>query len=404
MPTGFGKTNTAIMAIRLMLKKFEDLKVIIVVPTDLLQEQWKSKLDINGLSLNCEVLVINTAIKTKRTCDMLVIDEIHRTGADKFSEVFNVISYKYILGLTATLERLDGRHIIINRYCPIVDVVTTEEAVANGWMAKNVEYKVILNVADIGTYQEMQREFSEHFEFFNYNFNLVTSLLGKKGLSNRLNLRNEMFQAWADLQPYYTEEQAKQRKTEILRDITLHAVALMRVVQARKKFIYNHPDKLRLTREIIKYRPNAKIITFSATVEVASKIGVGYVYSGKDSKKKGRTTIEEFGNLDSGVLNTVAKANEGLDCPGLSVAIILGMDSSPIKYTQRKGRVVRKEGDKIAEIFTFVINNTVETEWFNKSHKNAEVITIDEENLMHVLKGEPYSTYKRTVSKFTFTC
>lgn len=311
MPTGFGKTNTAIMAIRLMLKKFEDLKVIIVVPTDLLQEQWKSKLDINGLSLNCEVLVINTAIKTKRTCDMLVIDEIHRTGADKFSEVFNVISYKYILGLTATLERLDGRHIIINRYCPIVDVVTTEEAVANGWMAKNVEYKVILNVTDIGTYQEMQREFSEHFEFFNYNFNLVTSLLGKKGLSNRLNLRNEMFQAWADLQPYYTEEQAKQRKTEILRDITLHAVALMRVVQARKKFIYNHPDKLRLTREIIKYRPNAKIITFSATVDVANKIGVGYVYSGKDSKKKGRTTIEEFGNLDSGVLNTVAKANEG---------------------------------------------------------------------------------------------
>lgn len=386
------------MGIKVLTKKYPSLKVIVVVPTDLLQEQWKSKLDYEGLSLNCEVLIINTAIKHHYHCDFLVIDEIHRTGADQFSKVFEAIEYQFILGLTATLERLDGRHIIIEKYCPVVDSISPAEAVANGWMAKNVEYKVILNVADIDKYLDLQKEFNEHFEFFNCDFNLAMSLVGPKGLSNRLALRDKM----VPNNDTISQEALREARSEVLKHITYHATALMRVMQARKKFINTHPDKLRLTQEIIKYRPNAKIITFSATVDMANKIGVGFVYTAKDTKKKGQLTIDEFAKMDAGVLNTVAKANEGLDCPGLSVAIILGMDSSPTKYIQRKGRVIRKEGDKIAEIFTFVINHTVETEWFTKSHKNAEFIPIDEENLMKVLKREPFSPYKRSVSKFTF--
>ncbi len=55
-----------------------------------------------------------------------------------------------------------------------------------------------------------------------------------------------------------------------------------------------------------------------------------------------------------------------LDVPGLSVGIIIGTDSSKIKSAQRLGRVIRKEGNKQAEVFYIVINNTVETKWFVK--------------------------------------
>ena len=74
------------------------------------------------------------------------------------------------------------------------------------------------------------------------------------------------------------------------------------------------------------------------------------------------------------------------------------------KVTYR-GRILRAEGDKISEIFTFVINNTVEMSWFDSSHRNEEnknIISIDETNLMKLLKGEEYETYKKPVSKFTF--
>ncbi|WP_329976866.1 DEAD/DEAH box helicase [Catenibacterium sp.] len=138
----------------------------------------------------------------------------------------------------------------------------------------------------------------------------------------------------------------------------------MRTIQARKAFINNHPKKLEIARKIIEARPSSKIITFSNNIKMAESIGMGgKVFSGRDSKKKGRTTIEEFSKESSGILHTVRKADEGLDVPGLSVAIILGLDSSKIRKVQRIGRVVRKEGDKKAEIFTLVIDQTVETEW-----------------------------------------
>ena len=217
-------------------------------------------------------------------------------------------------------------------------------------------------------------------------------MVGKDAYKKRIAYRDEL-----------CPKGTKEEKSNVLKAIMYHATSLMRVMQERKKFINNHPEKIRLTREIMKHRPDAKIVTFSATVDVAEKIGDGYVYSGRDSKKKGRMTLEEFSNVESGVLHTVKKADEGMDVKGLSVAIILGQDSSSTRSVQRKGRVIRKEGNKVAEVFTFVINDTVECSWFEKSHaKDNNYITIGEEGLMQVLRREQPDTYKKPVSKFTF--
>lgn len=391
-PTGVGKTRTAIKGIQQLLKKYPDFRILVVVPTEGLQEQWKKELTKYDIIFNSDVQIINTVIKHKWECDVLVIDEIHRTGADEFSKVFTKIKYRCIIGLTATLERLDEKHTIIEKYCPICDTITLAEALANKWISDYTEYKIMLDVEDIDKYKEMNKEFQEHFSFFGFDFKLAMSMLGKDGFKNKIAYRDTIC-------PKGTKEQ----KTEVLKQITYHSTAMSRALQARKKFINNHPDKIRLTQEIIKHRPNSKIITFSATVDIAESIGIGYVYSGKDTKKKGRMTIEEFSKVETGVLNTVKKADEGLDVQGLSVAIILGMDSSPTRSTQRKGRVIRKEGDKHAEIFTFVINNTVESQWFEKSHKNdANYVTIGEKGLMQLLNGEEPEPYTRPIPKLTF--
>lgn len=390
--TGFGKTRCGIMASQLLYKQFPKLRIIVVVPSDFLQKQWISALDSIGLSLNSQVIIINTLIKSTYDCDLLILDECHRYASDLNQQVFTRVHYKYILGLSATMERLDGRHILFDKYCPVIDRISDAEAIANGWVAKSVEYKVILDVDDIDQYKALNKDFNEHFEFFGHDFKLAMSMIGEKGFVNRAKLRNEMCSMNKNLDP-----------TETFRTITYHAMEFNRRMQERKKFINKHPLKIELTREIIKCRPNAKIITFSATTDIAESIGIGHVYTGKDSKKKGRATLDEFSRVQKGVLNTVKKCDEGLDCPGINTAIILGYDSSPTRYKQRKGRAIRKEGDKISEIFTFVINDTVENEWFKKSHgSNTEVIPIDVENLRKVLRGEPYETYHRPVKQFTF--
>lgn len=391
--TGFGKTYTSIMGVKALLQKFPNLNVLIVVPSETLENQWNQKIDEQGLQFVCRVGIINTIVTQQNECDLLIIDEIHKTGSDVFSKVFSKVKYKFILGLTATLERLDGRHIYIEKFCPVVDKITSIEAVANGWLAENVEYKVILDVDDIDIYNKLTTEFNEHFEFFNRDFNKAMSMLGPEGYKKRALYRDEL----CKLNPNFDPK-------ETFKLVTYHATALARVLQSRKKFINTHPKKLELTREIIKYRPNSKIITFSATIDIAEKIGIGKTYSSKGGKKKNKMTIEEFNASDIAVLNTSKKADEGLDSPGLSVAIILGQDSSPTRFIQRKGRVIRKEGDKIAEIFTFVINDTVESTWFSNSHKKEEskIISIDEINLRKLLRGEEYETYRRPQKKFQF--
>jgi superfamily II DNA or RNA helicase len=49
-----------------------------------------------------------------------------------FSRIFDVVSYKLILCLTGTLERLDGKEEIIKKYAPVCDKITVDEAEQNG--------------------------------------------------------------------------------------------------------------------------------------------------------------------------------------------------------------------------------------------------------------------------------
>lgn len=390
-PTGFGKTRTAMNCITTVIAKYPKTRIIVVVPTTALRNQWTSLLDKVGLSLNCEVLVINTAIKSERQCDILVLDEIHRTPANTFKDVFTKIKYKFILGLTGTFDRLDGKHELIKKYCPVIDSITPEEAMRNGWVSQYKEYEVIIDVDDIDKYKEYNKEFTAHFEFFNYDFDLAMKMVGKNGLKNRMNYTNEICQ-----------NESKEKWKEVFKSVTYHSMQLMKAIQDRKAFINNHPKKLELTRKIIEAREGKKIITFSNNIKMAEAIGVGEVYSGKDSEKKGRATIDSLISGETMILNTIQKANEGLDIPGLSVAIILGLDSSKIKSKQRKGRVIRKEEDKQAEIFNIVINQTVELEWFSKSHEKSSYIKIDEKGLDNVLNGLEPDPYEKPIPKLSY--
>lgn len=389
--TGFGKTRCAINCLKAVLSKYPTIRTLVVVPTELLKNQWIAILDSTGLGLNTEVQVVNTTAKNGYECDLLIIDEIHRTAADTLQFIFSKVKYKLILGLTATLERLDGRHTIIEKYCPVVDSVSIELAKLSGWVSDFTEYQVIISVEDIETYKEYNKEFVKHFEFFNFDFGLVMSMVGKDGLKNRLNYRNQICHSFD-----------KSALSEALKMITYHSTAFMRALQARKKFIHNHPDKLKVAREIISRRSDKKIITFSANTEMAESIGIGSVYTGKESKKKNRITLDEFALLDKGVINSCKLAIEGFDCPGLSVGIMLGVDSSSTKSTQAAGRVIRKEGSKYSEIFTLVVEDTVEQEWFKKSHKDSNYVTIDVDNLIKLLNGEPWEPYRKKLQNFTY--
>lgn len=300
-PTGTGKTITSLKALKTVIDKYPNTRFIVIVPTDNLKVQWEQNLDNWDLSFNGEVVIVNTAIKNKYKTDILVIDEAHRVNSSTFRNIFETISYKYVLGLTATYERLDDLHKeVMEKYCPVVDTITLQEALLNGWISQYTEYQVLIDVDDIDEYKQYNKEFIQHFEFFGFSWPKVMSCIGKNGFIERARLRDEMC-------PNGSQEERKR----IFTQITYHATGFMRAMQKRKAFINNHPKKLEIARKIINSRPFSKIITFSNNVKMAEAIGIGEVYTGKDNKKKARANLEEFNAQSTGVINSVKKLIEG---------------------------------------------------------------------------------------------
>lgn len=371
--TGVGKTNAAFMAIQLLVNRNPDAFVIISVPTEVLKEQWMDLLIKNNLFLNCKVEIINTIIKSNWNCDLLCVDEAHLACADTLKAIFDKVSCKMLLCLTATLERLDGKEIILKERCPVVDVISFEEAASNGWVSPVKEYLVLLDV-DLTEYNEWNRKFIGFFSYMNYDFNLAMKLATNAITRNK-----------------YAKKLGLTPK-----ELAGIAYGWMQALRKRKSFVQSHPKKFEIAEKILNFRKDKKCITFSATIKDAEKFKSGYVLHSKKSKKENKAILEKFNSEETGVLNSSKAVDQGVDVKGLSVGIILSTDSSKIRKTQRSGRVCRFEPGKQAEMFTLVIRGTQEWNWAMNS-ATSNYIVINEEQLDKVLNYENIETREREI-------
>lgn len=369
--TGFGKTRLALDLADAFISKNPQAQLLVVVPTQVLKDQWITQIDERGLGLNICVEVINTVIKYDWTVDMLILDEAHRAAAQQMIQIFDKVQYSYILCLTGTMERLDMRHLLLSKYAPICDRITLEEAEKEGWVAVHKEYAVMLNV-DLTEYNQWNSRFNKAFAFFNFEFDVAMKAATDYTVRSKI---------------------AKQLGVDV-KMVSAMGMEFVRSLKARKEFIMNHPKKIEIARKIIEARKNHKIITFSGTIKQSEAIGTGWVMHSKKSKKLNAETIEQFNKAQCGVLNTSKAADEGVDIAGVDTEIILHTDSSKIRKGQRLGRAVRFEEGKVAEIFTLIIAGTQETKWLANS-RTSKVITITEEQLDKVLAGEDIQTRER---------
>ena len=309
------KTRAALKAIKSFLAYKPGSSVKIIVPTENLKNQWINELVKYKLLEYCSVEIINTAIKSLDKTTLLTMDEAHRYASEQFFQIFKQTKPDYVLGLSATFNRLDGKHELLNKYCPICDTITIKEAILNNWLSPYREYKVFIDVPDIQTYREINRVFLDTFAFFGNDFNLAMSCLTNAITRNK-----------------YAKSMGCSKE-----EVTAQVFTFNRALKARKDFIMNHPKKLEIARLILRHRTDKKAITFSATIAQAEKIGMGYTVHSKKTKSKNKITIEEFNKLKVGVLSSSKSLDEGTDIPGLNLGIILCNTSSSRQKTQRVG-------------------------------------------------------------------
>lgn len=341
-PTGFGKTYTAIMAIKGMIPKKGIKSCLVVVPTIELKSQWEDELKKNKVTI-AKVIVINSAIKQDHTVDMLVLDEIHRYAAESFRNIFNTVTSEYILGLTATLEREDGFHEVILEYLSVFDTLTVDEALDNGWIAPYKVYNIPISLSS-----DDQLEYNKA----NNAFKHFAAKLGHGG------------QAFKNATAYLKSPD------KVLQG---QAGAYYNSLRKRKNICQNNFNKISATKAIIDAMGDRNGLIFSATTEFAEslqdKLGdICMTFHSKIKRKEQELIVKRFKDKRTKVrfLSSVQALNEGFNVPECSLAIIAGSTSTKRTFIQQLGRVVRKTPDKEAVIINLYTPDTQEEVWMRK--------------------------------------
>lgn len=388
-----------------MLNAKPNASVIVVAPSEPVAKQWKADLSKCTTAFeNVKVVTLNKAAKNYKSldCNLLVIDEIHAVPTAKNKNAL-FIPHNFVLGLTATYERLDKGHEIVDRVAPVVERIPLIEGVRNKWTSSHNIYCILCEVDDLEQYNEYTNIFKSAFRFFDFDFNTPMKILVDRNFRNKY--VEDLVEEEAEQQGIrrYNKMVMSQLRKECFGKVMNTAKVFMNSMSDRKNFIYHHPKKIEIVEKIIEAKQGKKGMTFWCTIEDAEKVSKGVVYASvgsstkddgeaeKRTKSKNDAILKEFISSKDGVINTVRALNVGFNVPEIEYGVIAGFNSSKTNSKQQRGRIIRINDltkNKQAEIFYVVIRDTNDEIWFANCIGNTEYLTIMEDDLDDFLAGK----------------
>jgi superfamily II DNA or RNA helicase len=149
----FGKTRAGCLIATRTFNRHSDKPILIVVFNQIVKANWESAItDYTSLVLGEQVLIktiteiINDSNnKIVYNVNLMIIDEIHKSLSPIAYSIFTTVRYKFILGLTGTYPVGNDKR-KLDKYCPVVDVITEQEALTNKWIAPFREYNILLDL------------------------------------------------------------------------------------------------------------------------------------------------------------------------------------------------------------------------------------------------------------------
>lgn len=453
--TGFGKTYVLILAIKRFHTKYPNYYIDVVVPKINLLEDWidpiKGHIAKHNLQSNVNVFVVNTYVKFERRFPAILgLDEVHNYVGEEFGKVFEVAGVipieevietkiPFVLGLTATLERNDGKHTYIEKYCPVIDTVTLEEAKREGYISKFKTYNLGLefNEEDQLEYNKWDDTFRNCHAKFNHNFDLAMACCKAHVLISTLEvpvkveeLRNGITvlvekekvlsmnsYEWCNYFAVYNEWDGTQDHQWSPKKVSEIAHQWNSAMRKRKLMIYKASIKIDIIEQIANKFPHLKIISFSEDtefadkvaerlgekrcksyhsktkgiqerIEVVSKKGIISYKTKKIGAEKYKALIKQW--FIAGifkVFSTVKSLDEGFDDANVTIGIQASYTSTKRQNIQRNGRNTRKDeenADKMAITINLYMINTQEEKWLKEKQRGTQDVewinTVDEIN------------------------
>ncbi|MCS6925885.1 MAG: DEAD/DEAH box helicase family protein [Candidatus Binatia bacterium] len=342
LPTGAGKSYVGQMAIETVRRS-----TLVVVPTIDLLSQWYDLLCaafgepvglLGGGYYEVHELTVATYESAYTHMDrlgnrwgMVIFDECHHLPGEMYSHAAEMCLAPYRLGLTATPERTDGRHVLLDALIGPQVYTKGIKELAGDYLADYVIERITVTLTP-----EEQEEYRRARSTFT-NF-LIDHGIVLDGLAG-----------WHR----FVRESALSRTGR--QALLAH--------QRSKKLALATSAKLRTLDYLLKKHARERVLIFTSDNDTVYAISAAFLIPAithQTPAKERREILQGFHRGDYLALVTSKVLNEGINVPEASVAVILSGSGSTREHVQRLGRVLRKREGKQAILYEVVTAGTVE--------------------------------------------
>lgn len=350
LPTGAGKTILAMLAIAEIKRS-----TLIIVPTIDLMQQWESVVKkffggdvglLGGGHHDIKPITIATYDSGQMHIErygnrfgFLVFDECHHLPGPLYQKIAICSLAPYRLGLSATLERSDGKESLIY---DIVGPLAYEGQVQNMIGSGLSPYDVVTI--------EVPMNPEEHEQYLAAR-QIYTGFIRQ----NRINMSGP--QGWQNFM--FKASRSSEGKQA------------MKAFRLQKQLAQASANKLKELWEIIKHHAQDRMIIFTNDNNLAYRIGKLFilpVLTHQTKPKERKKMLEEFKKGSINILVTSKVLNEGVDVPEASVGVVVSGSAAIREHVQRLGRILRAQKGKTAVLYELVSEGT--SEYFvNKRRK-----------------------------------
>ncbi|MFC7059133.1 DEAD/DEAH box helicase [Halovenus salina] len=327
LPTGSGKTVIGLGAIEAL-----GTPTLVVVPTIDLLNQWQDELEAEfDAPIGClgggEQRVENVTVATYDSAylradelgdrfGLVVFDEVHHLGGDGYRDIARLLAAPARLGLTATFERPDSAHEVVEELLGALVYRISADELAGEHLAehdiKRIEVELTPEERDV--YERHQSTFTDYLA------------------ESNITLRSG-----SDYQELVKRSGTDPRARE----------ALLAKQRAREVMM-NAARKVERLTEILDRHSDDRVLVFTAHTELVYRLSERFLLPAithETGASERREVLERFRDGTYSRIVTANVLDEGVDVPDANVAVLLSGSGSQREFTQRLGRILRPKAD-----------------------------------------------------------
>ena len=292
--------------------------------------------DINKKIIFASIQTLRTEYKNFKQdyFDYIVVDEFHHASADSYIKVINYFNPKFLLGLTATPERMDGKNIL---------------ALCN--------YNL---VGEIGLKKAMEQDLIAPFHYFGINDSTIDY--------NKITYKNGKYD-----ESELTQNLNQNRRTDYILD-KINKFGFCGDCLSAIAFCENIEHANFMNKEFIKAGYKSKVFTSKTNTTERSNL------------------LNDFKNKKIEILCVVDIFNEGIDIPNINLLLFLRPTLSSTIFIQQIGRGLRKYKNKdFVTIIDFIGNHKKDyliTKIFSEKIQEKNYIYDKKEKIINEIKNQ----------------